>query len=196
MKTNHLIFALLSAWFMASCTLEPVEPNPCEATYDQAYKDYKNIAFTIQDSDTMYLNYGAQTYDERPDDYVIEVFSPHGYQSLIEFNFTRIILEGDECTARKQHQLIVTVDVDQKPYEIKDYSIGSVYSQINGRNHALYTGEALDPSEYLRVSVGEDNGIFTVTKYIPDRFISGHFDINVDGIAATGEFEIDLTADY
>ena len=183
------------ATMFTACKKEDETPKgPCQEEYETSYQDYKTIGFTINGSETLYQNYGMQSYPanaQRPSDYLVKFEGNN-----VTLNLERIELEGDQCEVNRQHWVIIKLALDQTSYETKEYIVGSALSQTNYQNYASYTGELLNDGETIRFSVGDNCGKVTVTKYIPPQKFEGYFEIDINGIDANGKFKIDLTKDY
>lgn len=198
-KMNALNKALLGAaiaslTLLASCEKGSSQNGPCAEEYNTSYQDYKTISFTINGSDSLFQNYGLQSYppySPEPSDYLVKF---QGYN--LTMNLERIQLLGDSCAFHRQHWLILKLALNQTSFETKEYIVGSPSSQTNFQNYATYTGDALNPGEVLRFSSGDSCGTVTVTKFIPQQLLQGYFDLDVSGIDATGKFDIDLTRVY
>lgn len=197
MKKTSYLFGFIFLLLSTSCTEDEEQLTECETVRKQRYSDIEASNFTINSSTNLFQNYGHQTFPEKKRDQLHpfaqlwEFTNVAGTSATCKLHFTRIGFDEDDCNPKIQHQIHVQAYIDQKPFETNTYPINSTLQSA----FASYGGELLNESEILRFS--QDNaGSLTITKYIPDTDIEGHYSININGIMVSGNFDYDLTRSY
>lgn len=194
---RKIITAFICVAMLVSCEKEEVELG-CQEKIETYYSDYKKIWFKVDGSDSLYLNYGAQTTEDNsiPDTYIYRFEQWPNFRRL-EMYFTRMVLtEEDSCAAKLQHRVGFRTIIDQGPDETKTYTIGSLNPLDDASSYAIYVGDKLNDDEYWRYSVGDSCGTIEITKYVERDTLAGRFNLNIDGIQTEGGFEINLNRLY
>lgn len=194
------ILGLFIIVYLSSCTepdlVEHSPVDPCEEIRLSKYKDLITSTFTVNGSEILYQNYTPYTYRNNQSEMPrqAKLWQIRSASNRIELHFTRIHLDT-ECTASKLHGFTILCNLDQSTSESKTYKVGSTFSSSAEASAYYAFGELLSEGESIRNSAN-DAGLLTITKWDIESRISGNFEIDIDGILVTGEFDYDLTNDY
>ena len=180
---------------LSSCNEEEMG-GPCQELIDSRYTHIEAARFVINNTDSMFVNYGKQSYGpgESPSTFatLVSVTGVRGTFAEVELQLTRVALD-DDCIPTREHIVRIISTVDQLPFETKTYPIEGT---LNPGGFATYSGSFIAEEEIVVVQF-DGEGYLTISNYTPGERLTGKFEVTIrDGLTAGGRFDYDLTTAY